>query len=140
MRPKILLRISSVIMLLHLIGHSMGAFTWKQAPNPAVGRVIAGMEQEHFDFVGKSVTLASFFTGYGFINIFILLLLICLLWLLSTSSDRRLLWPITFYLFAQAILEFVYFFPLPAIMSLVAAILSALALYYFRKSPNPINT
>jgi hypothetical protein len=133
MRPKILLRIASVIMLLHLAGHSMGAFTWKQAPNPAVGRVIAGMEQEHFDFVGKSVTLASFFDGYGFINIFILILLICLLWLLSTSSDRRLLWPVTLYLFAQTILEYIYFFPLPAMMSLTAAILCALALYSSRR-------
>ena len=37
MKPKILLRIASILMLLHTAGHTMGALTWKEAPNAAVG-------------------------------------------------------------------------------------------------------
>ena len=65
MRPKILLRIASVIMLLHMLGHTMGALTWKDAPNAAVKQVIDGMLGNRFDLMGRSVSIGDFFAGYG---------------------------------------------------------------------------
>lgn len=133
MKPKLLLRIAAGIMLLHTAGHTMGALGWKSAPNTAVAQIIAGMEREHFDFMGRSSTLADFYNGYGLMFIFVLLMITWTLWLLSSSNDRRLLLPLTIYLFAQAVLEYIYFFPMAAIISLLAAIASALALYRFSK-------
>lgn len=133
MKPKILLRIAAAFMLLHTAGHTIGALTWDTPPNVAVGQVITGMKQEHFDFMGRSSTLADFYNGYGMMFIFVLLMITWLLWLLSTSADRRLLLPVTIYLFVQAVLEYMYFFPMAAIISLLAAITSALALYRLSK-------
>lgn len=88
---KIALRIAAVLMLLHTAGHTMGALTWKEAPNSRVAAVVSGMETEHFDFMGRSLTLASFFNGYGYSMIGVLLLVSILLWLLSTEPNRRLI-------------------------------------------------
>jgi hypothetical protein len=133
MKPKLLLRIAAGIMLLHTAGHTMGALGWKNAPNTAVRQIIAGMEREHFNFMGRLSTLADFYNGYGMMFIFVLLMITWTLWLLSNSNDRRLLWPLTVYLFVQAVLEYIYFFPMAAIISLLAAIASALALYRLNK-------
>lgn len=136
MKPKILLRIAALFVLLHTIGHTLGALTWKQAPNETVGRVITGMQTEHFDFMGRSVTLGGFFDGYGFTMIFVLLLVVILLWQLSNNPENRLavkiLQPLTCYLLIQAILEFIYFFPFAAVISLLAAISLSAALAIIR--------
>jgi hypothetical protein len=79
---KIALRIAAILMLLHTAGHTVGALTWKNAPNAHVAAVVTGMEKEHFGFMGRSLTLASFFTGYGYSMIGVLLLVSVLLWLL----------------------------------------------------------
>ncbi|MDB4923306.1 hypothetical protein [Mucilaginibacter sp.] len=88
---KIALRIAAVLILLHTLGHTMGALTWKNAPNVRVAAVVTGMENEHFDFMGRSLTLASFFNGYGFIMIGVLLLISILLWLLSSAPVRSMI-------------------------------------------------
>jgi hypothetical protein len=131
MKPKLLLRIAAAVMLLHTIGHSMGALTWKQAPNKAIADVIRGMEDNRFDFIGRQVTLADFFQGYGIGNIFVLLLITITLWLLGGNTQdrltRKLLPFLIVFLVCFSLTEWIYFFPMPSIMSLVAAILSLLA-------------
>jgi hypothetical protein len=131
MKPKLLLRIAAAVMLLHTVGHSIGALTWKQAPNPAVADVIRGMENNRFDFLGRQVTLAEFFQGYGIGNIFVLLFITITLWLLGGNTKDRLtqqLLPfLIVFLVCFSLTEWVYFFPMPSIMSMVAAILSLLA-------------
>jgi hypothetical protein len=131
MKPKLLLRIASVIMLLHTVGHTFGALSWKNAPNAAVAAVIAGMEREHFNFMGRSSTIAGFYEGYGFINIFVLLLLSVLLWLLSGQAEnpaaRSISAVLGIFLVIMAACEYIYFFPLAAIMSLIAGVCVLLA-------------
>lgn len=61
MKPKILLRIASILMLLHTAGHTMGALTWSDAPNAAVAQVVKGMETVHFAFMGQAGNVGSFF-------------------------------------------------------------------------------
>ena len=131
MKPKLLLRIAAVVMLLHTIGHSIGALTWKKAPDKAVADVIAGMENNRFAFVGKQVTLADFYSGFAIALIFVLLLITVVLWLaggnVADRMTRRLLpWLIGF-LVCFSVIEWIYFFPMPSIMSMVAAILAAIA-------------
>ena len=126
MSSKLLLRIAATMMLLHTIGHSIGALTWKTPPNPAVGQVIKGMEDNHFDFMGKSASLAAFFEGYGFMTILVLISVSLILWFISAEGKSpltiRLITILTVFLLAMGTVEFIYFFPLPGILSTIAGI------------------
>lgn len=126
MKPKVLLRIAAILMLLHTLGHTIGVLTWTQAPTPAMAAVINAMQSTHFDFGGKSVTLGAFFSGYGITMIFVLLFISILLWLLSTDTENklsnRLLMPLILLLLAMAITEFIYFFPVPAVLTGLAGV------------------
>ncbi|HWZ16420.1 MAG TPA: hypothetical protein VNW95_14365 [Mucilaginibacter sp.] len=131
MKPKLLLRIASVIMLLHTVGHTFGALGWKNAPNAAVAAVIAGMQREHFDFMGRSATIAAFYEGYGIMNIFVLLLLSTSLWLLSGYATnpvaRSMSAVLGIFLVIMSVCEYIYFFPFAALMSLIAGVCVLLA-------------
>ena len=137
MKPKILLRIASILMLLHTAGHTMGALTWSDAPNAAVAQVVKGMETVHFALMGRQVTLGLFFSGYGFINIGVLLMITAMLWLLSQDIDNKLFGGFTgllgVFLLMMAILEFVYFFAFAAAISALAGACTLAALYFRNK-------
>jgi len=124
---KLSLRIAAILMLLHTAGHTVGALTWKNAPNASVAVVVTGMENEHFDFMGRSLTLASFFSGYAYSMIGVLLLVSILLWILSTEPNKRLIAALGIFLLFLAVMEFVYFFPFAAVFSLLAGISTLLA-------------
>jgi hypothetical protein len=131
MSSKLLLRIAATMMFLHTIGHSIGALTWKTPPNAAVGQVIKGMEDNHFDFMGRSVSLAAFFEGYGFTMFLVLLSVSLILWFISGEAKSpltiKLLTVLTVLLLAMGIVEFVYFFPLPGVLSSIAGICTLFA-------------
>jgi hypothetical protein len=88
------------------------------------------MQNVHFPFMGRQVSMGSFFEGYGIMNIFVLLLLTIALWLLSNAVDNpltgKLLPVLTVFLLLMGISEFIYFFPFAAIITLLSG-LSALA-------------
>jgi hypothetical protein len=131
MNPKILLRIASLLMFVHTIGHSFGALNWKNASDAAVGRLISSMQTTHFAFMGRSATLAGFYEGYGLTMIFVLLLVSVVLWLLSTAVTEelsvRLLPLFTGFLFYLGVVEYIYFFPFAASFSLLAAVCTFVA-------------
>ena len=133
MKNKLLLRIASIVMLLHTIGHSIGAFTWRDAPNLTVAGVIQGMDNVHFEFFGKQVTLGLFFQGYGVEMIAVYLFITLLLWLSGTylqeKMTRKLLPLLMALLLFFAAAEWVYFFALPAVMATVAAVLTVVAFF-----------
>jgi hypothetical protein len=132
MKPKIPLRVASGLMLLHTAGHTIGALTWKQAPNTRVATVITGMQTEHFDFMGRSTSLGNFFDGYGFIMIGVLLLLTVMLWL---EPGRKFILLIGLFLFFMGVIELIYFFLLAAVFALLAGILT-LYVYLIWKPSN----
>lgn len=140
MKPKLLLRIAAGLMLMHTVGHTFGALTWKDAPNAAIGRVIIAMETEHFEFMGRSVTIASFYEGYGFSMIGILLLITILLWLLSNDtgnmSSAKYLTVFTVFLLFFGIIEYFYFFTLPAAFSILAGLSVLLARINLNRNNN----
>jgi hypothetical protein len=127
MKAKILLRIAAILMLLHTLGHSIGALTWKDAPNAAIKQVVDGMLNNHFDFFGKSVSIGDFYAGYGYSMIGVLLMVSILLWFLSTEPVRRMVLAMGLFLLFLAVIEFIYFFPLPAVLSLLAGVATMLA-------------
>lgn len=131
MKPKLLLRVASAIMLLHTVGHTFGALGWKNAPNAAVAAVIAGMEREHFDFMGRSSSIAAFYEGYGVIMIFVFLFLSASLWLLSghdaNPAARGMSLLLGIFLVISSVCEYTYFFPFAALFSLIAGVCALLA-------------
>lgn len=140
MKPKLFLRIAAALMFLHTIGHTIGALTWKQAPNAAIGHVIREMEVNHFIFMGRQVTLASFFEGYGIGMIGVLLLISIQLWFLSGDSERplsaRYAASFTVFLLFFGIMEYFCFFPFAAVISLLAGLCSGVALIGLNKLKN----
>jgi hypothetical protein len=131
MKPKILLRIAAVFMFLHTIGHTMGALTWKTPPSAAVGAVISGMENNHFNFMGRQASLALFFDGYGAITLLVLLLMVALLWLLSNQAQNPLASPVlvalSVFLLLMAVAEYICFFPLAAVVTFLAGVCAVYA-------------
>jgi hypothetical protein len=131
MNPKFLLRIAAIFLFLHTIGHTFGALSWRKAPNDAIAQVINAMQTNHFYFMGISVSLASYYEGYGIIMIFVLLLVSLTLWFLSNEVANplaaRLLTPMVLFLIIMAITEYIYFFPFAAMFTLLAGICSLVA-------------
>lgn len=142
MTAKLLLRIAAILMLLHTIGHTIGALTWKDAPNPAVGQVVSGMQSQHFDFMGRSVTLGGFFEGYGFTMIGVLLLVTIFLWLFSSQSTnpltKSLLPVLALFLLVMGVIEYIYFFPFAAVFSFLAGLCSVAALVVVKRGKSMI--
>lgn len=128
MKKKLLLRIAAVLMFLHTIGHTIGVLTWKKAPNSAIAQVIAAMQDNRFDFMGRSSSLAGFYEGYGVSMLIVLLFVSLLLWLLSASPTRSLLILTGLFLIGLAVAEYIYFFPLAAALTLLAGLCTLLAL------------
>lgn len=118
-------------MLLHTAGHTLGALTWKQAPNARVAAVISAMQTEHFDFMGRPVSLGSFFEGYGLTMIGVLLLLTLMLWL---GPDRKFTLLIGLFLLFMGLIELLYFFPFAAAFSLLAGIFTLYAYWIWKPS------
>lgn len=130
MKPKFSLRISALLVLLHTIGHAMGALTWKKAPNSTIQQVVDGMQNNHFDFMGRSISLGLFFDGYGFIMIGVLLLLTLLLWQLASEPNHKVILMLSLFLLFMGICELIWFFPFAAAFSLLAGVISLYA--YFK--------
>jgi hypothetical protein len=122
MKPKLLLRVAAGLMFLHTIGHTMGAMTWKKAPNAAVAALITGMQNEHFPFMGRESTIAGFYVGYGVSMILVYLFISLLLWIFSTAFNPGAVALTGIFLVALAVVEWIYFFPLAAILSVLAGL------------------
>jgi hypothetical protein len=142
MKPKLLLRIAAILMLLHAVGHTMGTLNWQNNPDPAVSKVVQGMINQHFVFMGRSSTIAMFYTGYCVTLIFVLLLITALLWVAGDHTDNRplinkLLALLFSFLCLFAVTEFIYFFLFAASFSFLAAVLTGMAMIRIRKTNSP---
>lgn len=131
-KPKHLVRIAALLMVFHTLGHTMGALSWKKAPNENVNLVINGMQTTHFDFMGRSATLGQFYEGYGIIMILVLALISLQLWMLSDERGNpkaaKMLTPMAVFLILMASLEYIYFFPFAAAISFLAGVCVILSL------------
>jgi hypothetical protein len=133
MKPKILLRIAAIIMLLHDIGHTMGALTWKQTTDSAKQEVINQMTEKKFPFMGAVRSMSEYYDGYGFASTLALLLIVILLWITSSVTSqtaslvRKILILLTIILLLWGIDELIFFFPFAAAFSLIAMLLTFIA-------------
>ena len=138
MKAKLWLRIASALMAFHTLGHTFGALTWRHAPNAATADVISRMQTNHFNFMGRLVSLASFYEGYGISMILVLLLITVSLWLISTSFNNalapKLLPVLTAFLLFLSVAELIYFFPMAAIITFLAAVAALIGTIQVKKS------
>ncbi len=130
MKPKILLRIASAIIVLHAVGHLFGMASWTGAETDEQKMVVHAMTDHRFPFMGAVHSFGDSFNGFGYIAEISLLLAAYLLWICGSAADsypviiRKISVALFVALFAQSILEFIYFFPLAASMTLIAALLT----------------
>ena len=133
MRPKLLLRIASILMLLHTVGHTFGILSSDNPPTPEIAKVMKDMKETHFMFMGRSVTIASFDKGYGITLIFVLLMVTVLLWLVSNDPvnrmSRKILPVLGVFLLLLSLTEYIYFFGFAASISLLAGLLVVWAFF-----------
>lgn len=140
MNPKILLRTASVIMLLHVIGHTIGHSGWKKAPDPEKQEVITHMTGKSFAFMGAERSMGDYYDGYGYASTLAMLLVIALLWVLSGETSplaQKGVLLVTIFLFGWGVDELIYFFPMAAGFSLVSGLFALISFFQLRKSNTP---
>ena len=139
MKPKILLRIASALMLIHLIGHSFGNAMWKKSNDSLKKQVIQTITENKFLFMGTNRSFADNFDGYGYATSLFLVLIIVLLWFISNSLKTittltiKILLLLFICLLGLSMDEFIYFFPFAAGLSLSASILIGIATLQLKK-------
>ena len=139
MKPKLLLRIASGTMIFHLLGHTMGHSSWKHTTDPIKQQVINQMNEHTFPFMGSIRSLADYYEGYGWLTSIGLIFFALILWLTADVRKEnaglvlKLLIATTICLLAWSIDELIFFFPFAACITLVAAILSLVAILQIRK-------
>ena len=139
MRPKLLLRIAAVIMLLHALGHTMGVITWKKPESHVPPDLVKQMVEQRFIFMGSDRSIADFYDGFGYASTIALLLIVFLLWHVSGLTQanagiaRKILIPVLLFLIFLAIDELIFFFPFAASFTLVSAALTCIAILLVNK-------
>jgi hypothetical protein len=129
MKPKLLIRLAAGCLLFFAFGHTMGHLTRKDVEDEKTKEVIKAMEGYRFDLFGALRTYDEMFTGMSLNLTLTLLTLVSLLWIISNGVDKNaaqsknLVWPIALCVIGFAVTGFVYFFMVPAITCVAAAIL-----------------
>jgi hypothetical protein len=140
MKAKIYLRTAAIIMLIHGVGHTFGTSGWKESTDPKQKHVISAMTGPKFPFMGTMRSMGNFFDGYLYYCSVALLLVVLVLWWLSTevSSESPLLGKITLSVAICLILfgidELIFFFPAAAAMSLISAALTLIAWFLVKRN------
>jgi len=140
MRPYILLRIASILMFIHALAHTVGHHGWKSGQNDTQRQVIGAMSSHFFPFMGVSRSMGDYFEGYGYACSLALILFAYILWVSARETGtyhKKILAGISLCLCIWALVEFIYFFPVAALITLGAGFLSLLALILPKKTGEP---
>ena len=128
MKSKILLRIACVLILVHLLGHSMGYLQWDKPKDPKMKEVVDMMKGYSTEFMGATKSMANYFEGYSIILFFVFGMSIMILWTVSGFIETnkpiaiKILYPIAITYLAFGIVEYLYFFLFAAGISFLAGV------------------
>ena len=142
MNPKLLLRIAAVIIFLHAFGHTTGIYTWKQPDSHVPQELVKQMTEQKFEFMGKQSTIAGLYDGLGYASTIALLLVVFLLWIVSSAKENhapfsvKILMTVFLFLIFLGVLELVYFFPMAVAFSFIGALLTLIAIFKLSKTAN----
>jgi hypothetical protein len=132
MKPRVLLLIAFGVILFHIVGHTMGHFTWKETNDSALTGIIAQMYAHEFEFMGKSQTVGGHHDGFSWLFEITLVTFSALTWTIARRIEsavdlREVLLIMSIALVACGIVELIYFFPLAGGSSLLAGMLQVWA-------------
>lgn len=134
MKPKVLLRIAAGLILIHLLGHSVGHKDWDSPTDPKMMDVVTAMKSYQGEFMGAVHSMADYYNGYSIIIFGLYGMSFVLLWLTSGFVQEhptiaiRILYPLGVAYLFFGVVEFLYFFPFAAGMSFFAGVLTILAI------------
>lgn len=132
MKPALLLRIASVLTLIHAIMHTIGGVFGKPMPG-AAAMVAATMQANHFSVFGVTRSYADFYFGMGMGITISLTVEAVVLWQLGTLAKKHAtaLRPIFVVLALKylvfAVNSYLYFFMGPVIAEILIALCLVLA-------------
>lgn len=89
MKPKLLIRTASVLLLIFLCSHTFGHLTRKNITDTKGLEVLRSMEAHQFNFMGAIQTYDGHMEGYGLDFSLILAALCVLLWIISGETARE---------------------------------------------------
>ena len=139
MKPKLFLRISSVLIFIHLLGHGVGHFTWKTQKDPKMQEVVNSMLGYKTEFMGAVKSMGDYFNGFSLMMFFVFGMSICILWFVSGFIDnqkeiaKKILYPISITYIAFGVIEFLCFFPFAASLSFGAGLLTLFSIFCLEK-------
>jgi hypothetical protein len=122
-------RIATYLLILFTLGHTMGAVVSTPQFGPASDTVVSMMKSVHVTVQGADCTWYGFYRGFGTIVSVFFLFSAVLTWCLGgmTVGERRPLAPVVWALFlsyvATAVITWVWFFPVPLVLSTAVALL-----------------
>ena len=128
MKSKLLLRIAAGLVLFHLLGHTMGHLTWDKPEDPKMAHVVDTMKGYKADFMGVAKSMADYHVGYSYIVFGLYIMSIAMLWFASgfvnenRAIAQKMLYPLGLAYIFFGVAEYIYFFPLAAITSLLAGV------------------
>ena len=128
MKSKILLRIACLLILVHLLGHSLGHLSWDKPKDPKMKEVVDMMKGYSSEFMGATKSMANYYEGYSIILFFVFAMTILILWSVSSFVDThkdiavKILYPIAITYLAFGVIEYFYFFIFAASISFLAGV------------------
>jgi len=126
MKASLLYRISSVLLILFALGHTLGFR--RVDPRWGVDSIIGALRSTHFDVQGLSRTYWDFYTGFGLFVAVLLVFTAVLSWQLgglpkaSLSAMPVITWGLAACFVVVTFLSWKYFFMVPLIFSGAVAI------------------
>ncbi len=140
MKSKVLSKFAIAFASLLLVGHIIGTVVWDKPDDEKMKTVVNSMKTVSAPFMGATKSMADYYTGNNILIIGFHLVLIFILWLSfkQINSSQRTEFTKILYVLAAiylifAIIDFIYFFPLPVIVSLITSITIYLTLQMNKK-------
>jgi hypothetical protein len=136
-KPSLLYRIASVLLLLFAVGHTLGFR--KINPKWGIESLIDSMRSIRFDAQGSSRTYWDFYVGFGFFVTVFLLFAAVLAWQLGGLSPDALAlmhgtaWALAICFLGVTILSWRYFFIAPLVFSILVTACLGLAAWLSAK-------
>ncbi|MDI7209451.1 LIC_13387 family protein [Leptospira santarosai] len=140
MKPKLFIRIASVLISIFVVGHSIGHFTRYNTTDSQALNTISVMQKTKIPMEGVVKSYDQFYTGMSLNLSIFLISLTFLLWFLSNLAESnpqttlKLLIPIFFCVSCFSVTGFVYFFFAPTMISLLAAFSLLISVILLKKS------
>jgi hypothetical protein len=136
MKPRILLRIAAIALLLHDAGHSSQILLWTKTDDPAKQEVIRQMTMKYFPFMGASRSMGDGFEGFIWAASIAMLFFVVVLWIVSGDNQnplaRKILIVTAVILAGWWIVELNYFFLFAAVNTFVVWLFILTALFQLR--------